>query len=738
MPKDKVKIKYEITVKKITKLPEKLNGSTIFILWRRGSRKNQGLTKRALARDCLATWEEKIVFTCSLTRESEADEFDARGISFSLKEDVIGKRKQDKTHSSTKLNLAEYTNEDGTDQITLPLKFKKSKDTSTLVLTIKTQWLKFNDKILKKQVDKKDSSGKVLELDGGSFEAETDPNMSETENSDSEGEGEVFSEAEDDDDDDGEGSGGGGGGASEGAKKKLARLEQEVYERGKMIRQREEALDKLKTKVGKLKQERAQAEDLRKEAERLRQEKADAERARAEAEAHLQTVTGQLTAFREGKGESDVIQQQEDELRKLRQELIEARQRSEQSAAAADEAKAREKELDALRLEVTKLKHELEEKDWNLSVQRRRRGDDSSDTDDDDGMKRSKSADAGAKDKLAALKNEAETFKQQRDELNFLITGLYHENQLNFSEDRTPVPADRALRVFTKWKVFEKGAERGDFLNYLVDAIDASSKRTDKMMTGYWLSIASYIYRSLRLEFGYNHAVASKSGKVGVIGDFAARLQIVIAAIFERLLTSLYTELATVLSIAVLEQPSALSSATKCTLHSTQETLLPILDSYLTVFTENSIHMQLMKQFFSQAFYFINFTLFNTLLNTKRMCTCSNGFQIKLELSQLEQWISKTLQIPEIKSQLDIMAQAANVLVMDKNVILEGDMLKQICPLLTAKQIKRLLELFTPDQLSPTPVPPEVFAKLKKASEGDNRPLETAPTKMVDPLCYDF
>jgi hypothetical protein len=40
--------------------------------------------------------------------------------------------------------------------------------------------------------------------------------------------------------------------------------------------------------------------------------------------------------------------------------------------------------------------------------------------------------------------------------------------------------------------------------------------------------------------------------------------------------------------------------------------------------------------------------------------------------------------------------------------------------------------------LSPTPVPPEVFAKLKKASEGDNRPLETAPTKMVEPLCYDF
>lgn len=48
-------------------------------------------------------------------------------------------------------------------------------------------------------------------------------------------------------------------------------------------------------------------------------------------------------------------------------------------------------------------------------------------------------------------------------------------------------------------------------------------------------------------------------------------------------------------------------------MHSTQETVLPILDSYLTVFGENHIPPQLRKRFFAQAFYFINFTLFNTL-----------------------------------------------------------------------------------------------------------------------------
>lgn len=49
---------------------------------------------------------------------------------------MIGKRKQDKTHSITKLNLAEYSNEDGTDLIHLPFKFKKSKETASLVVSL--------------------------------------------------------------------------------------------------------------------------------------------------------------------------------------------------------------------------------------------------------------------------------------------------------------------------------------------------------------------------------------------------------------------------------------------------------------------------------------------------------------------------------------------------------------------------------------------------------------------------
>lgn len=85
----------------------------------------------------------------------------------------------------------------------------------------------------------------MLELEGGSFEAETDPNASDSDSVRTripfetaythsclqDGEDNPFSEAEDDDDDDGEGDAESSRG-SDGFRKKLARLEQEVYERG--------------------------------------------------------------------------------------------------------------------------------------------------------------------------------------------------------------------------------------------------------------------------------------------------------------------------------------------------------------------------------------------------------------------------------------------------------------------------------------------------------------------------
>lgn len=141
---------------------------------------------------------------------------------------------------------------------------------------------------------------------------------------------------------------------------------------GKTIRQREESIDKLKAKVARLKKEREQMENLEREAQRCLKEKVEAEKARTEAEAQLQTITDQLQAFRKGKSEADVIKQQEALLSTLRQELIEAKSRAEKRDALEEECKRKQGENAELKAEIAQLKRELEEKSWNLSVERMR------------------------------------------------------------------------------------------------------------------------------------------------------------------------------------------------------------------------------------------------------------------------------------------------------------------------------------------------------------------------------
>jgi len=176
-------------------------------------------------------------------------------------------------------------------------------------------------------------------------------------------------------------------------------------------------------------------------------------------------------------------------------------------------------------------------------------------------MKRSKSEMEGKEKHKTSL--VAESLRQERDELIFLIT-IFHSVTQPAYDGNTPVPADKALRAFTKWKVaiyipplmhsniqlelsetkpnqkqvFEKGSVRRSFLNNLITAIDSSSTKTDKGMTGYWLSVSVYLFSALRSEFGYSEA---KSSKGSALADFASQLQATISNIFERLLMSLYT-----------------------------------------------------------------------------------------------------------------------------------------------------------------------------------------------------
>ncbi|KAL6046281.1 hypothetical protein QOT17_022293 [Balamuthia mandrillaris] len=258
--KDRVKIRYLVTVKRATAVPEKLNGCTLFLAWRRGSKKNSGLTKRALVRNHQASWDESFSFMCTLARDSTTGLFDAKTLTLILREDVIGKKKDTKTLSTARLDLGDYVNEDGSEPILLQLKLKRLKETCSLVLSIQTQWVKLNNQLIKQKVEgltgqTQGSSKNIISTFAGDFEVETDPegltetSMGTTSGSDDElymDEEDIFVANDDYEDEKERNIPEVSKGEEVNYRRKVELLEQECYERGKTIRSLEEQLHSAK------------------------------------------------------------------------------------------------------------------------------------------------------------------------------------------------------------------------------------------------------------------------------------------------------------------------------------------------------------------------------------------------------------------------------------------------------------------------------------------------------------
>lgn len=54
---------------------------------------------------------------------------------------------------------------------------------------------------------------------------------------------------------------------------------------------------------------------------------------------------------------------------------------------------------------------------------------------------------------------------------------------------------------------------------------------------------------------------------------------------------------------------------------------------------QNHLPEALIAQCIRQIYFFIDVTLFNELMDRKDLCTTGHGFQIKIQLSQLEGWV---------------------------------------------------------------------------------------------------
>ncbi|XP_060573083.1 unconventional myosin-Va-like isoform X4 [Ruditapes philippinarum] len=151
------------------------------------------------------------------------------------------------------------------------------------------------------------------------------------------------------------------------------------------------------------------------------------------------------------------------------------------------------------------------------------------------------------------------------------------------------------------------------------------------------------------------------------------------------------------------------------------DTLMKSMNQFVRTLTQHAVDPELIKQIFRQLYYFLGASALNNLLLRKDMCNWSKGMQIRYNLSHLEQWLrDNKLQESGAGNTLEPIVQASQLLQARKTDA-DVDSVYEMCSKLTAPQIVKILNLYTPVDEFEERVPISFIRKIQqKLKERDH------------------
>ncbi|XP_076847044.1 unconventional myosin-Vc isoform X2 [Brachyhypopomus gauderio] len=125
--------------------------------------------------------------------------------------------------------------------------------------------------------------------------------------------------------------------------------------------------------------------------------------------------------------------------------------------------------------------------------------------------------------------------------------------------------------------------------------------------------------------------------------------------------------------------------------------ILQLLSTFHSSMAQQGMEVQLQGQVVRQLFYLIGATALNSILLRKDLCSCRKGMQIRCNISYMEEWLrEKDLQACSAMETLGPLAQAAWLLQVNKTTDEDAAEIQQRCRELSAVQIVKILNSYTP------------------------------------------
>ncbi|XP_038669467.1 unconventional myosin-Vc isoform X1 [Scyliorhinus canicula] len=129
----------------------------------------------------------------------------------------------------------------------------------------------------------------------------------------------------------------------------------------------------------------------------------------------------------------------------------------------------------------------------------------------------------------------------------------------------------------------------------------------------------------------------------------------------------------------------------------TISSILQQLSYYFTTMCQHGMDTDLSKQSVKQLFFLIGAITLNNLFLRKDMCSCRKGMQIRCNISYLEEWLKeKNMQSSNAKETLEPLSQAAWLLQVNKTTDDDAKEICERCSSLSAVQIIKILNSYTP------------------------------------------
>ncbi|XP_062849399.1 unconventional myosin-Va [Trichomycterus rosablanca] len=172
----------------------------------------------------------------------------------------------------------------------------------------------------------------------------------------------------------------------------------------------------------------------------------------------------------------------------------------------------------------------------------------------------------------------------------------------------------------------------------------------------------------------------------------------------------------------------------------TLESILKQLESFYSVLVQHGNDPEIIRQVLKQQFYIICAITLNNLLLRKDMCSWSKGLQIRYNVCQLEEWLmDKGVKSGGVRETLEPLIQAAQLLQIKKKSQEDAEAIATMCTALTATQIVKILNLYTPvnefEERVSVPFIKSVQALLKDRQESSQLLMDS---KTVFPISFHF